>query len=330
MTQRKQINNVPFMDLTNTAPSSSQSSQTSSQGSKKRGPNKNWIKIREYDNEEEVKSIMNSPDWASAYKGHTNDGKYFVYRCAHSCQKLSEKRAKEKASKQAAKRRKLAEEVELDDDFFEDKEEEEMDPCPVSIKFVYRPESTIVDYYETDDEHRGHTKSTRVGFRVKQLIEELYNRGVTKPSSIMIQLRTEDLHGEQLPTRIQLYYQVQKIKLEKYGSVNLSLGDLNNWLKKFSSVPDDDDTPFVVKHESGSKTKFAPMSDLFDEDDDYDDDEFEEEDEAKPSLYFRLFVTSKKLLKSALLADHVCADATYKLIWLGFPVLIIGNFCTNY
>jgi hypothetical protein len=72
------------------------------------------------------------------------------------------------------------------------------------------------------------------------------------------------------------------------------------------------------------------MSDLFDEDYDYDDDQFEEEDEAKPSLYFRLFVTSKKLLKSALLAEHVCAHATYKFIWLGFRVLIIGNFCTHY
>ena len=39
----------------------------------------------------------------------------------------------------------------------------------------------------------------------------------------------------------------------------------------------------------------------------------------------RLFLITKRLLRIATkLSSHVCADATYKLIWQGYPVLIVG------
>jgi hypothetical protein len=36
-------------------------------------------------------------------------------------------------------------------------------------------------------------------------------------------------------------------------------------------------------------------------------------------------MTTQRLLKDALKNKHICADATYKLIWLGFPVLLVGT-----
>jgi hypothetical protein len=41
--------------------------------------------------------------------------------------------------------------------------------------------------------------------------------------------------------------------------------------------------------------------------------------------YFCFFVSSKTLLKLALNVNHIHADATYKLIWQGYPVLVVGT-----
>ncbi len=40
---------------------------------------------------------------------------------------------------------------------------------------------------------------------------------------------------------------------------------------------------------------------------------------------FRFFVTTKRLLFNATISNKSHADATYKLIWQGFPCLIIGT-----
>ena len=40
---------------------------------------------------------------------------------------------------------------------------------------------------------------------------------------------------------------------------------------------------------------------------------------------FRIAITTKYLLSLALKTGHICADTTYKLIWQGFPVLVVGT-----
>ena len=49
----------------------------------------------------------------------------------------------------------------------------------------------------------------------------------------------------------------------------------------------------------------------------------EDDDDADP--LFRLFVTTKNLMKNCLNSNHICANATYKLIWQGYPVLMVGT-----
>jgi hypothetical protein len=40
----------------------------------------------------------------------------------------------------------------------------------------------------------------------------------------------------------------------------------------------------------------------------------------------RLFFTTKRLIRNNdAEITHLCADATYKLIWQGYPVLIVGS-----
>ena len=57
------------------------------------------------------------------------------------------------------------------------------------------------------------------------------------------------------------------------------------------------------------------------DDEDADDDDQENIDENK----FQIFLSSVRLLNVASISLHVHADATYKLIWHGFPVLIVGT-----
>jgi hypothetical protein len=62
-------------------------------------------------------------------------------------------------------------------------------------------------------------------------------------------------------------------------------------------VPEDADDPYIVSYKI----------------------EYEE-----PTL-FRFFMSSKTLLGLSINAKHIHADATYKLIWQGFPVLVVGT-----
>jgi hypothetical protein len=99
--------------------------------------------------------------------------------------------------------------------------------------------------------------------------------------------------------------------------------DLKRWLTNKSVVPVAEEIAFALNQESGARTMFAPVSNLHDENDDDEDDDGD--DESTSSLYFRFIVTSKLLLRQAINVEHVCTDATYKLIWLGFPVFrLIG------
>lgn len=42
-------------------------------------------------------------------------------------------------------------------------------------------------------------------------------------------------------------------------------------------------------------------------------------------LCFRFFISSKLLLKSAINVQKIHTDATYKLVWQGYPILQIGT-----
>ena len=70
---------------------------------------------------------------------------------------------------------------------------------------------------------------------------------------------------------------------------------------------------------------YSPIPE-FDEDDDgalFDFQVTATQDEPFKSfpIYFRFVVTTKRLLANVLKTKHIC----YKLIWLGFPVLIVGT-----
>lgn len=88
---------------------------------------------------------------------------------------------------------------------------------------------------------------------------------------------------------------VAKHKKEKYGPPTISLPELRTLLEKYKEVNIAAYSPFCV----------------YDIPHDVD--------------IFRFFFTSKALIEKARGVKLLCADATYKLLWQGFPVLIIGT-----
>ncbi|CAF2152090.1 unnamed protein product [Rotaria magnacalcarata] len=155
--------------------------------------------------------------------------------------------------------------------------------------------------YVSDDEmdasemeHNGNKKksekettqleSFELKLKPKAIIEVLHECGITTPS----------IH--------QLNNFLRTIKSTKLDPTSISLGEIEQWcLKSSQSIPESDDAPF-----------FASYQIIYDDDGDINENKF------------RFFITIKRLLQTASISKKIHADATYKLVWQGFPVLIIG------
>ena len=79
------------------------------------------------------------------------------------------------------------------------------------------------------------------------------------------------------------------------GAPNLSYGELQDWCTKAEAVPDNDDQAYVVHHNINR-------------------------DGQKVSV----MLSTRSLLMAAAASDVVHVDATYKLNWQGYPILIAG------
>lgn len=77
---------------------------------------------------------------------------------------------------------------------------------------------------------------------------------------------------------------------------SINVGELRTWCVEKSKVPENDNDSFFVQYDIS------------------DDGE-----------YFRFFVSSIILLSLAIDCVVINADATYKMVWQGFSVLVIGT-----
>lgn len=81
-----------------------------------------------------------------------------------------------------------------------------------------------------------------------------------------------------------------------------AIGDLNKWYLENRDIPDSDDETFALNFESGTV------------------------DEQR---FFRFVISTKRLLKILLSVKQLCVDATYKLNWFGYPMMVIGTVDKN-
>lgn len=183
-----------------------------------------------------------------------------------------------------------------------------------SIKFV-EPEWIVSS---TNKEHSCQGRSTTqisqfpVCDEVKEVIETLISVGICstkKVQSRLVNLKREGKFNNVIPTENQLRYYISKLKIEKFGPPQISLGELENWCRQHS-VPEldltelEDTDPFVIAY----KVDYG-------------------ENDTQKSFWFT--ITSKYLMEIAVDTDNLACDATYKLSLAGFPGVIIGTVDKN-
>ncbi|CAF1550987.1 unnamed protein product [Adineta ricciae] len=180
--------------------------------------------------------------------------------------------------------------------------------CPANMCLLYHADTDQVTCYKTENGHAHDGDEIRgVSGKVKQVVVELYSDGVTKPKQIMRALEARKM---KTPTYGQLNSYLVHLRKKKYGSHQISLGELEQWCQANESIPTNEDTAFVVSYEI-----------KYDDEDDEDDEDVEDYQGSR----FRIFISSLRLLNITLLSSHINADATYKLVWQGFPVLVVGT-----
>ena len=166
---------------------------------------------------------------------------------------------------------------------------------------------------------KSHHTHDRVGTRdptisnevKKEAIKDLFQLKL-KPKAIIEALYER---GMAAPTIKQLNNFLTILKSKRLGPTAISLGEIEQWCVEASkTVPESDDTPFIVSYQI-----------VYGNDNDDDDDDKDVDDDDVNENKFRFFISTKRLLQIAPTAKKIHADATYKLVWQGFPVLVIGT-----
>lgn len=103
--------------------------------------------------------------------------------------------------------------------------------------------------------------------------------------------------SEPNPKKRQVEYSLQKFRDTQVPKM-IKLGDLLEWCGNNSDFPTDINKAFVLRNECSS----------------FDDD-----------LSFRFAISTPLLLEMLSNLETICIDATYKLNWLGFPLIILGT-----
>ncbi|GBO13675.1 hypothetical protein AVEN_119247-1 [Araneus ventricosus] len=134
----------------------------------------------------------------------------------------------------------------------------------------------------------------------REMVRQLFEDGIRKPNAIIAGFQNRGLKE---PEKMELTNFLAKVRQEKFGPPTISVKDVFNWCKARMDVPVEGDTPFAfgvnVEVDDGDK------HDL------------------------KIVISTKRLLRLMIKTEGVQTDATYKLIWQGYPVLIVGSSDMN-
>lgn len=172
---------------------------------------------------------------------------------------------------------------------------------------IYLPSDTNEIILQTNNMEHNHSellkdKKKPISSEMLEFINDLYEKETKKHSSVLRHIvAAREKQGlfadESNPTIRQLTHSLDKFKRKETGKM-IHLGDLANWCESKSSYPENRDDAFVLSHEIvDSKVKQG----------------------------FRFCMTTPLLLEELSKVDLICIDATYKLNWMGFPLIILGT-----
>lgn len=172
--------------------------------------------------------------------------------------------------------------------------------CAASLHLLFDATSEDVKVFKTEAKHNHDSlprSGSGIGVDVKKEIKRLVNYKL-KPRSIVLELAKKSLP---IPSKNQLSRYLHSLKLKIKGDTKISLGELQSWLSSNTDVPEEENALFIADFSIwGSEIQDKESG-------------------------FQFFVTSKKLLKFAMQSKILHADGTYKILWQGYPVIIVGT-----
>ena len=112
---------------------------------------------------------------------------------------------------------------------------------------------------------------------------------------------TRGLSVETKPSKMKLKSFLQQLRTEKYGSPTVSASVLQELCEGRKAIPSDEDTAFVLYY-------------------------FIHAESTDPDKQVvRIVVSTWRLLQMMRKSDMVQLDATYKVMWQGYPVMVLGT-----
>jgi hypothetical protein len=146
---------------------------------------------------------------------------------------------------------------------------------------------------------------------IKSYLTTHIEKGLTKPTHLL-QYIPEELRNSVTTVQITIYIQRRKkiLNLNNQTPSQLNIFDMQRWVVSKYDIPDseDMDKSFVVSYEIETNTIRNSV----------------------PS--FRIYVSTRRLIGLSSRRDMWQVDATYKLNWQGYPLLVIGlsDFPNNF
>lgn len=171
--------------------------------------------------------------------------------------------------------------------------------CSAQLQVLYASNSLDIFIFRNEEAHDHDIpdKARKAGLTddAKKAIEEMFDCKM-KPTPILLAMSAKGI-----PVKLsQLNNYIAYLRQKKFGPIEISLGQLDKCLQEKSNVPESSNSGYVIAYETNVHA---------------------DTDEAR----FRFFMSSKPLLAIPYKSEVLHADATYKLVWQGFPCHVIGT-----
>lgn len=177
--------------------------------------------------------------------------------------------------------------------------------CPAGLYLLYHSENLRVSVYCTTNAHANHVTDPGRGLStdLKTFIKSKYMDGITKPKALLHLIR--DNHMIE-PQKSKLVSFLAKLREDTVGSPSISVAELHAWCEQRKRVSDDVDEPYVLASHIQADSCNLDEQDV------------------------KFVISTRRLLSLMKKSPLTQTDATYKLLWLGYPVLIVGTTDANH
>lgn len=176
---------------------------------------------------------------------------------------------------------------------------------------VFLPSDSNEIILQTNNEEHSHDelmqgKKRPISPEMLEFIHDLYKMGTTKHTTVSQHIEQSRekyklFQNEPNPTIRQLEYCLKKYNARGVGKM-IHLGDLAKWCESRSALPEGKDDAFVLSHHI---------------------------DATKHKQGFGFCIATLNLLERLSELETICIDATYKLNWMGFPLIVLGTVDRN-